>query len=229
MISNHLMINIPIPVDSYIHSINHDNIMEGDELNMLTSHLDYIPAYNEVAYVQRITSVKLMENDELKELVTTTISNALLFLLVFGMAATVKSMKEQLSNYKALCCGVFLQFIILPLLGFITIKAFDLPDVYGITLLVVVSSPGGSYSNWWCSLFNAELALSIAMTTISTTLSIAFLPLNLFLYSKAAYGRSDAVQQIDYLSLFISIAIIITAVALGNNNSHQVVSCSNLS
>ena len=38
--------------------------------------------------------------------------------------------------------------------------------------------------------------------------------------SKAAYGRSDTVQQINYLSLFMSIAIIITAVALGLLSSH---------
>ena len=34
-------------------------------------------------------------------------------------------------------------------------------QVYGITLLIVASSPGGSYSNLWCSLFNADLALSV--------------------------------------------------------------------
>ena len=74
---------------------------------------------------------------------------------------------------------------------------------------------GGSYSNWWCSLFNAELALSIAMTTISTLLSIAFLPFNLYIYSLAAYRQSDAVQNINFLSLLVSIFIVIGAVTLG--------------
>merc|ERR1712228_328853 len=70
--------------------------------------------------------------------------------------------------------------------------------------------------NWWCSLFNADLALSIAMTTISTTLSIGFLPMNLYAYSLAAYGHSsEAVRKIDYLSLFISIVVVIGAVVLG--------------
>ena len=44
-------------------------------------------------------------------------------------------------------------------------------------LMVVVSSPGGAYSNWWCSLFNADLALSITATTCSTVLSVGLLPL----------------------------------------------------
>ena len=46
-------------------------------------------------------------------------------------------------------------------------------------LQVVVSYPGGAYSNWWCSLFNADLMLSVASTALSTLLSAALLPLNL--------------------------------------------------
>ncbi|EEC49535.1 predicted protein, partial [Phaeodactylum tricornutum CCAP 1055/1] len=87
-------------------------------------------------------------------------SSLLLFCLVFGMSATVDvhSMRKQLNNRAALLIGISLQFIILPFVGFLVVKAFSLPAVTGITLLVVTSSPGGSYSNWWCSMFNAELA-----------------------------------------------------------------------
>ena len=66
--------------------------------------------------------------------------------------------------------------------GFCVVKIFDLGEVYGVTLLVVTSSPGGSYSNWWCSLLNADLALSVAMTTASTILSLGLLPLNLIIW-----------------------------------------------
>lgn len=45
--------------------------------------------------------------------------------------------------------GVFLQFVILPLCGFLVVKFFQLEQNVGITLLVVTSSPGGSYSNWY--------------------------------------------------------------------------------
>ena len=76
--------------------------------------------------------------------------NLLLFLLVFGMSATVdiKCMLTQIKNHKALLTGVFLQFLILPLLGFLVVKVLDLNEAMGVTLLVVTSSPGGSYSNW---------------------------------------------------------------------------------
>lgn len=78
--------------------------------------------------------------------------NVLLFLLVFNMSATVdiNCMKVQIQNKKAIMVGLVSQFIILPLLGFSMVKIMSnrIPYTVGIMLLVVTSSPGGSYSNW---------------------------------------------------------------------------------
>lgn len=125
--------------------------------------------------------------------------NVLLFALVFGMSATVdvKCMKAQMNNRKAIMAGIVCQFIVLPLLGFLVVNMLDLDHDMGITLLVVTSSPGGSYSNWWCSVFNADLALSVTMTAISTILSIAILPLNLLLYTKYSYD-DDVISKLDW-------------------------------
>jgi predicted Na+-dependent transporter len=82
------------------------------------------------------------------------VGNVLLFFLVFGMSATVdvSSLKAQLKNGKAIATGIFLQFVIMPVLGFMMVRLLNLNDTLGITLLVVTSSPGGSYSNWYVSL-----------------------------------------------------------------------------
>ena len=91
-----------------------------------------------------------------------------LFLLVFGLSASVdvrQAWVERKRFGRGVVCGLLCQFVLLPFLGFCVVKIFDLGEVYGVTLLVVTSSPGGSYSNWWCSLLNADLALSVAMTT----------------------------------------------------------------
>jgi predicted Na+-dependent transporter len=78
------------------------------------------------------------------------LGNFLLFALVFGMSATVDMgcMKQQLRNKSAILLGVFCQFFLLPFLGFAAVKLLHLEPSLGITLLVVTSSPGGSYSNW---------------------------------------------------------------------------------
>jgi len=58
-------------------------------------------------------------------------------------------MRQQITNVKAISTGIVCQFLLLPFLGFLVVKILDLPEALGLTLLVVTSSPGGSYSNWW--------------------------------------------------------------------------------
>jgi predicted Na+-dependent transporter len=140
----------------------------------------------------------------------------LLFFLVFGMSATVdtRAMVKQVKNKSAILTGIFLQFVVLPFLGFVVVKILNMSHASGLTLLVVTSSPGGSYSNWFCSMFNADLALSVTMTAISTLLSVIMLPLNLLLYTRYSY-EDDVVSQLDWASLFTALAVVISAIILG--------------
>jgi predicted Na+-dependent transporter len=146
----------------------------------------------------------------------TIASNILLFSLVFGMSATVeiRSVRSQLRNYKALATGIFCQFLVLPMLGFIMVKTLALSHAVGLTLLIVTSSPGGSYSNWFASLFNADLALSVSMTAISTFLSIVMLPVNLLIYTALAYN-DDVVSNLEWAPLISALALVITAISAG--------------
>lgn len=143
-------------------------------------------------------------------------AHVLLFFLVFGMSATVDipRMKKQMRNRSALLIGIALQFLILPFVGFVIVRLLNLSAPLGITLLVVTSSPGGSYSNWWCSLFNAELALSVTMTGLSTALSVFMLPLNLSIYVSSIYD-GDVVQSLNWFSLILSLIVVITGIVSG--------------
>lgn len=143
-------------------------------------------------------------------------SNFLLFFLVFGMSATVDidKLRKQLRNKHALMTGVAMQFLILPFVGFCVVKVFGYSAPVGITLLVVTSSPGGSYSNWWCSLFNAELALSVTMTALSTMVSVVMLPVNLIIYASGSYS-SAVVKSLDWYALFMSIFVVIGGISSG--------------
>jgi len=132
------------------------------------------------------------------------------------MSATVDihSLQAQLHNRKAIAAGLFLQFGIMPFLGFLVVKLLDLDNATGVTLLVVTSSPGGSYSNWFCSLFNADLALSVFLTGISTVLSIVLLPLNLAIYTRLIYYE-DMASAIEWRALILALATVIIAIGLG--------------
>mmetsp|Transcript_19317 Transcript_19317/g.39170 ORF Transcript_19317/g.39170 Transcript_19317/m.39170 type:complete len:452 (-) Transcript_19317:112-1467(-) len=163
------------------------------------------------------------DDDDKGNLLATLASNIFLFFLIFGLSATVeiKNLKKQLTNKFAIGCGVAMQFFIMPVLGYLAVLALDgqgLTQAMGVTLLVVTSSPGGSYSNWWCSTFNADLALSVAMTTVSSLMSIGMLPANLLLYSWLAYGSDEdesLLEALDFTSIFISLGIVLTAIISG--------------
>lgn len=72
------------------------------------------------------------------------------------MSATVDidKLRKQLKNKHALLTGVFMQFVLLPFVGFIIVKLFKFSAPIGVTLLVVTSSPGGSYSNWYVLIYS---------------------------------------------------------------------------
>eukprot|EP01064_Diplonema_japonicum_P022769 TRINITY_DN3297_c0_g1_i1.p1 TRINITY_DN3297_c0_g1~~TRINITY_DN3297_c0_g1_i1.p1 ORF type:complete len:387 (+),score=59.24 TRINITY_DN3297_c0_g1_i1:58-1218(+) len=142
----------------------------------------------------------------------------LLFILLAGMAASVdtQAFKGHFKRPKPILVGLFCQFVCLPLFGYLSVLWFDVSQVVSIALLTTCMSPGGAFSNWFCSLFNADLALSIAMTTTSTLLALVVLPLNMYIYVSSAYGSSVV---LDWASLFISVgsaaAGMITGVWIG--------------
>jgi predicted Na+-dependent transporter len=176
---------------------------------------------------------RLPEDDDEKDTLTifsAVMTNVLLFFLIFGLSATVevRNLRHQLTNKFAIFTGVAMQFVIMPFLGFcavVMLKDTGFTEAMGITLLVVTASPGGSYSNWWCSLFNAELALSVAMTSVSSILSIGLLPANLFLYSWLAYtvvippeeGMEDVdlVASLDFGAIFITLGVVMGGILSG--------------
>lgn len=173
------------------------------------------------------------QEDSTGVIISATISNILLFFLIFGLSATVnlRDLRHQLTNKFAILSGISMQFVVMPLLGFLTILIFNrwgYTQAMGVSLLVVTTSPGGSYSNWWCSLFNAELALSVAMTSVSSLLSIGLLPANLFLYGFLAYGvilkedgddsdndTVDIVSSLDFGAIFITLGVVMGAILSG--------------
>ena len=107
-----------------------------------------------------------------------------------------------------------LQFIMLPFIGFCVVRIFDLDTTYGIMLQVMTACPGGAYSNWWCSVLNADLLLSVTSTAVATVLSAGMLPLNLLIYLSAVYDL-DALGNLRFDKLLLTICLVITAVLSG--------------
>jgi len=148
-------------------------------------------------------------------LINVILAQFTLFLLIGGMAGTtdLNGLVAQLTNLRGIATGFGCQFLLLPLLGYLAVVIFQLDPVYGIMLLLTTTSPGGGFSGFWCSLCNADIALSIAMTTVSTFSSIVMLPANVALYVTVAYGIGNV--PLDFAGIAISIAVVISAIATG--------------
>ena len=145
------------------------------------------------------------------------LSNALLYLLIGGMAgscdaALLRSKFTTANGFRGICAGLGCQFVLLPLLGFFALSLFPQSPATAISLLIVTTSPGGGFSGFWCFAANADLALSVAMTTASTLFSIIALPVNVLLYVTLLYGRA---VDVGYPTLLLGCTVVVFAVFSG--------------
>lgn len=144
------------------------------------------------------------------------LAQVLLFLLKVCIAASVdtEALCARFDRKGGILVGVACQFIILPFCGYGVANLLQMEPHYGMALMVIMTSPGGSYSNWWCALFNADLAMSVAMTGVSTIVGVIMLPANLALYCTLLYGRSTLGAD-HFTSVWWSLFIIVAALAVG--------------
>ena len=128
----------------------------------------------------------------------------------------VPEFKQRFRKPTGIIIGLVCQFVFLPVAGFTSIRLFYRDDpVHGIPLLVTVCSPGGSYSNWWCSLFNSDLPLSMAMTSASSLFAVATLPINVFIYLRLSYSSEQSAVSLDWRGLFTSLAVVVAGILGG--------------
>jgi BASS family bile acid:Na+ symporter len=78
---------------------------------------------------------------------------------------------------KAVILGVLAQYTVMPLLGFAIAHLFGLPPLLVVGMVLVGAAPGGTSSNVIVYLARGDVALSVAMTSISTLLAPFLTPL----------------------------------------------------
>ena len=135
----------------------------------------------------------------------------LLSIVMFSMGLTLKTKDfyRIFKNFKIILLGIFLQFLLMPGIGYFLISIFDLETVIAIGILLVGTAPGGTASNVICYLAKGDITLSISLTTCSTFLAVFFMPTLFWLYT-----GTDI--DVPILQMMLSIfKIIILPVTLG--------------
>lgn len=98
--------------------------------------------------------------------------------IMLGMGLTLQwqDFNQIFQTPKWFFLGLFLQFTLMPLMGWALGILFQLPPFFSVGLILVASCPGGTASNVIAYLARANVALSVAMTTCSTLGGIILTP-----------------------------------------------------
>lgn len=87
-----------------------------------------------------------------------------------GMGATLtpKDFKELMLEPKAVSSGTAIQIVVVPTIAWLFISAFGLAGGVAVGLALIASVPGGSTSNIFTHFARGNIALSVAITAVTT-------------------------------------------------------------
>lgn len=132
-------------------------------------------------------------------------------LIMFGMGTTV-GLADFIRVGKEpwpVLVGVFLQFAVMPLTGYLLARGFGLEGELAAGVILIGSCSGGLASNLMCYLAGANVALSVTMTCISTFLAPLVTPL-------AMQWLAGSYLRIEFLPMMLGVMnIIIVPVVAG--------------
>lgn len=138
--------------------------------------------------------------------ISTKAINPLLGLIMFGMGLTLSAADFQviLHRPKDILLGCLMQFTTMPLIAWLLVKVFALPEGIAVGVILVGCCPGGTASNVITYLAKGDLALSVGMTAVSTILAPFLTPFLVWLFA-------GTITQVDTFGMLLSILYVVIA------------------
>jgi len=130
-----------------------------------------------------------------------------LIMLAMGLTLRVEDFRAVLKRKALVALGVGLQFTVMPLLGFLVAYLSGLQQPLAAGLILVCCCPGGTASNVIAFLARADVALSVAMTAVSTLFAALLTPT----LSALLIGQS---VEIQVETLYVATAQVVLAPVL---------------
>lgn len=138
-------------------------------------------------------------------------------MFVVGLRLTLTDFRAVFATPTALLTGLLVQVCLLPLAAVFLARAFDLSVPMATGLVILSVSPGGITSNYIAMLARADVALSAAMTLITSAAAAITVPLILHVAGQflhlAAFGEGGlggiaiAMALVSILPLLLGIGI----------------------
>lgn len=148
--------------------------------------------------------------------ISTAAVTPMLGLVMFGMGLTLRpaDFRPVLMHPKDILAGELAQFIVMPSVAWLLCRLLHLPTDLALGVILVGCCPGGTASNVICYLAKGDIALSVAMTGVSTLLAPLVTPALVLLLA----GKQ---VNVDVAGMFLSIVqVVIVPIVLGFAVNH---------
>jgi len=135
----------------------------------------------------------------------------LLGVVMFGMGLTLSpsDFVEVVRRPRQVALGVAAQFTVMPVLAYALTRLVPMSPEIAAGVVLVGCCPGGTASNVMTFLAKGDVALSVALTTVSTLLAPFVTPFLVWVFA-------SQYLPVDAMSMFVSIAkVILLPLALG--------------
>ena len=94
-----------------------------------------------------------------------------------GLSLTPEDFRRVARHPKAVTVALACQLVVLPVVCFGLVTAFDLDPLLAVGMLLLAASPGGTSANLYSHLFRGDVALNVSLTAINSIIAIGSLPL----------------------------------------------------
>lgn len=135
-----------------------------------------------------------------------------IIMLGMGLTLSLDDFREVFERPLSVFCGVFLQYTVMPFLGWSLAYLFRLPNPLAVGLILVACCPGGTASNVVSYLARVDVPLSVTMTAVSTLIAVMMTPtLTAWLAGSRidvnAWGLFWSTVQVVILPITIGVAL----------------------
>ena len=132
-----------------------------------------------------------------------------LIMLGLGLGLTTQDFTRVIKQPKDFLVGLICQLILLPIIAFILIKAFNTPLELALGVMIIAAAPGGVTSNVLTKFANGDVALSISLTAIISLISIISVPFIVFKSAELLQVTYIA-KEISMLSISLKMVFVVT-------------------
>lgn len=130
-----------------------------------------------------------------------------------GLTLTIEDFRRVGRSPRAVAVALVIQILVLPVVAFGLVLAFDLDPLLAVGVMLLAASPGGTTANLLSHLFRGDVALNVTLTAINSVLAAVTIPL----ITNLAIGYFDAEGDLglQFGKVLQVIAIVLIPVALG--------------